>query len=76
MRQLEQGTPVCNIWPNKTEHLLGHLYNLDTIVDLEKMEQLKDFARFGVISLTPETWGIISPESILIMSVSSILIKV
>jgi hypothetical protein len=51
MRQLEQGTPVCDIWPNKTEHLLGHLYNLDTIGDLEKMEQLKDFARFGVISL-------------------------
>jgi len=51
MRQLKQGTPVCDIWPNKTEHLLGCLYNLDTIVDLEKMEQLKDFARFGVISL-------------------------
>jgi hypothetical protein len=41
------------IWLNETEHLLGRLCNLDedTIVDLEKTGELKDFAGFGAISL-------------------------
>ena len=42
--------------------------------------QLPGRSQYGVNissgNLTPETWGIISSESILIMSVRSILIKV
>ena len=38
--------PVCDIWLNKTEHVLGGLGHLheNTVVDLKEAEELKDFA--------------------------------
>ena len=38
--------PVCDVWLNKTEHVLGGLGHLheNTVVDLEEAEELKDFA--------------------------------
>jgi hypothetical protein len=40
--------PVCNIWLNEAEHLLGRLSdaNKDTVVDLEEAEELQDLAGF------------------------------
>ena len=41
--------PVCHVWLDETEHLLGGPGHLDkyTVVDLQEAEQLQDLAGFG-----------------------------
>jgi hypothetical protein len=46
---LEVGVTVGNVWVDDGEHLSGSLVqaNEDTVVDLEKTQQLQDLARLG-----------------------------
>ena len=47
--RLEVGVAVGNVWVDDGEHLLCSLGELDedTVVDLEKTEELEDLARLG-----------------------------